>query len=607
MTAARYIRRSLLHYRFAYFGVLAGAVLGATVLFGALFAGDSVKTSLRLIAEKRTGRATHVLTSGDRFFRQALADDLGAAAGARTAPLLLARGTAVHAATQARANQVQLVGVTPAFWEFGPAPARLELDPASPGVAINDTLARRLHLAVGDTLIVRLHKPGILAGNAPIAGADSKLQTLRGTVARVVDDASFGRFSLEATQLPPATVFFPIERLQESLAQPGRANLLLLAAAESGADLSRHLAAAVRLADYGLELKWLEMPRAFELAAARIFLDPELAAAVQAAVPAAQPVTSYLVNEFRVRDRTTPYSIGTATTPDAAPFLPPDLGPREIVLNDWLAGDLQARPGDEVRLTYFQVGAGGALAEQGAAFRVRAIVPLRDLAADRAWMPAFPGITDTSSPKNWDPGLPLDLKKIREQDERYWDDHRGAPKAFLSAAAGREIWSTRWGSLTALRIPFERAREAELTATILRTLRPEMNQLLLRSFRAAASDSAAPTVDFAGLFLGMSFFLILAALGLVAMLFQFVLLQRNREDALLGAVGLPAPKLLRWRLAEGAALLVVGCAAGLPLASLYTRGILRFLETIWSGTGGSATFVFAAQPASVGAGAVVFL
>ena len=42
MTAARYIFRSVAHYRFAYLGVLAGAVLGATVLLGAMFAGDSV-------------------------------------------------------------------------------------------------------------------------------------------------------------------------------------------------------------------------------------------------------------------------------------------------------------------------------------------------------------------------------------------------------------------------------------------------------------------------------------------------------------------------------------------------------------------------------------
>jgi hypothetical protein len=105
----------------------------------------------------------------------------------------------------------------------------------------------------------------------------------------------------------------------------------------------------------------------------------------------------------------------------------------------------------------------------------------------------------------------------------------------------------------------------------------------------------------------MSFFLILAALGLVALLFQFSLQQRGREDALLGAVGLPARTLLRWRLAEGGAILLLGAALGLPLAALYTQGILRFLATIWAGSGGSNTFQFSASPASLVAGGLGFL
>ncbi len=607
MTASRYILRSLLHYRFAYLGVLAGAVLGATVLLGAFFAGDSVKASLRQIAERRTGRATHVLTSGDRFFRAALADDFAAAASVRAAPVIYTRGTAVHATTQARANQVQVVGVTAAFWPMAPGPAPVSLAPADSAVAINDTLARRLNLVPGDTLIVRIQKPGILAGNAPVAGGESTVQSLRCTVAAIVGDDSFGRFSLDATQVPPASVFLPLARLQESLTQPERANLLLIDAAGSAAGLTAVLARTVRLADYGLALHWIEAAGVFELTSSRIFLDPELSDAVVAAVPTAQPVTSYLVNEFRVGDRTTPYSIATATTPEAAPFLPADLAEGEIVLNDWLARDLHAAGGDDVRLTYFQAAAQGALVEQNETFRVRAVVPLQGLAADRAWMPDFPGMTDAASPRAWNPGLPLDLKRIRDQDERYWDDHRGAPKAFLSLAGGRKIWSTRWGHFTALRLPFARSHEAELTATLLGALKPEMNQLLLRPFSAAATGAATPSVDFAGLFIGMSFFLILAALGLVAMLFQFSLLQRNREDGLLGAVGLPAGRVRRWRLAEGGVILLLGCALGLPLAVLYTQGILRFLETIWAGSGAASTFRFAAAPASIAVGSAVFL
>src|SRR5688572_11593471 len=105
MTATRYILQSLRHYRFAYIGVLAGTILGATVLLGALFAGDSVEASLRRIGEKRIGRASHVLTAGDRFFRQALATELATTASVHAAPVLFARGTAVNPSSRATANQ----------------------------------------------------------------------------------------------------------------------------------------------------------------------------------------------------------------------------------------------------------------------------------------------------------------------------------------------------------------------------------------------------------------------------------------------------------------------------------------------------------------------
>jgi putative ABC transport system permease protein len=607
MTTPQYILRSLLHYRFAYLGVFVGAILGATVLLGALFAGDSVGASLRRIGENRTGRATHVVTAGDRFFRQELAGDVARVTQAHVAPVMYARSTVVHSATGARANQVQFVGVTDAFWQLAPRPAAVALNPAGSGLAINTTLARRLGIAIGDTLILRLQRTGILAGNAPVAGAESTLQTIRGSVEAVVDDDSFGRFSLETTQVPQPSVFLPIRLLQEAIERPAKANLLLIEGAPGTTGLRDALSQVAQLADYGLTLRWIEGAAAYELASDRIFIDPPIADAVRRATPAAEPVLSYLVNEFRAGDRTTPYSIATATTPGAAPFLPRDLSRDEVVLNDWIAGDLQAGPGDEVRLSYYQAGAGGALIEQSATFRVRAVIPLAGLAADRAWMPDFPGISDVDTPGEWDPGLPLDLNRIRDKDERYWDEFRGAPKAFLSLEAGRTLWSTRWGETTALRIATDRGRGAELERTLLATLQPEMNQMLVRDIRAGAEQAAESPVDFAGLFIGMSFFLIAAALGLVAMLFQLTLLQRNRESALLAAVGLPGGTLLRWRLAEGAALLLLACAAGMALAMLYTRGILHFLEAIWAGQDAGSTFVFAARPASIVAGTAGFL
>ncbi|MEY2879072.1 MAG: hypothetical protein RLZZ15_1452, partial [Verrucomicrobiota bacterium] len=403
MTAFHFVLRSVSHHRWSYLGVLAGAVLGATALLGGLFAGDSVAASLRRIAAQRIGQTTHVVAAGDRFFREALADELAKAAGVRAAPVLLARGTATQPATRAFAPQVQLVGVTPAFWTLAPEPTSLALDAARNEIAVNTVLARRLALKVGDTLVVRLQKLGVLSGNAPIAGAEAKLESVRGTVAAIVDEGAFGRFNLEATQVAPPSVFLPISLLQAAVNRPQRANLILLRAgpalaaeplasakrSEDGsrdagdnrdglptsgsptkeAALNSALARTVRLADYGLALPWREAARAFDVTSERIFLDPPMAQAISAAVPAAQPVVSYLVNDLRAGERATPYSIASATTAAAAPFLPADLGPREVVINRWLADDLQIAAGAELTATFFQVGAGDALVEKSATFR----------------------------------------------------------------------------------------------------------------------------------------------------------------------------------------------------------------------------------------------
>ena len=216
MSPARYLARSLVHHRHATLGVFAGAVLGATVLLGALFAGASVRASLARAAEQRTGQATQILTAGDRFFRAELAGELATAAGGRGAPVLLTQGSAVNAGSQARARHVQRHGALAAFAGGVPRPA----PPPGAGaaaVAVSLTLATRLGLKVGDTLVVRFPKPGVIAGNAPIAGAETSLESLRCRVAAVIGDDAYGRFGLEASQLPPATAYLPLARLQEAL------------------------------------------------------------------------------------------------------------------------------------------------------------------------------------------------------------------------------------------------------------------------------------------------------------------------------------------------------------------------------------------------------
>ena len=607
MQVRRFILQSVLYYRWSYLGVLLGAILGAMVLLGALFAGDSVTASLKRISAMRTGQATHLMTAGDRFFRQALASDLAQATRAEAAPVLLVKGSSVNPSNQQRVNQVQLVGVTEAFWGMALEPIELSLSAEKSEVAVNALVAVRLGIREGDTLIVRLQKPGILAGNAPVAGAASRLVSMRCTVKAVVGDGSFGRFSLETTQVQRPSIFFPIALLQEEIGYENRANLILWRSSGPGEDREAALQQAVSLADYELSLEWLERAGVFELKSNRVFIDPEIATAVQSEIPGVQPFTTYLVNEFKVGDRTAPYSTATAVAASLAPFLPEDLGDREIAFNQWLAQDLNADLGNEVEITYFQSGDGGSIAEVRERFILGSVVPMSGLAADPAWMPDFPGISESESPADWDPGLPLDLGRIRPKDEDYWDAYRGTPKAYLTPAAGKRLWSTQWGDFTAIRFSPDRTDGPELTAAILQVLRPQMNQMIWQDFGDRGRQAAQSPVDFGGLFAGMSFFLILASLGLVAMLFQFSLLQRNRESALLGSVGLPGIKIMRWRLWEGLGILLAGCFIGLPLAMFYSSRILKFLETIWAGEATTATFVFHAKTATILGGGLTFL
>jgi ABC-type lipoprotein release transport system permease subunit len=596
MTARHFILRGLRHYRSAYLGVLLGSALGAMVLLGALFSGDSVKSTLRQIAEQRTGKTTVVLAGGENFFRASLSNSLP-----DTAPVLQLRSQ-VDTPSGRSTGQVNLFGITPDFWSFAPGMSDIPaLDAKS--WAINRELARTLDLAPGDSLVLRLGKPGLASRDAPLSGEPEELITVRGTVAQIREDDAMGRFNLEATQLPAPAVFLPIEALAEAIERSDRANLLLFRDPLSADQATALVRQSAQLADYGLSLQDIPLSAATEIRTDRIFLPTLIEEKLRTLLPTARPVVTYLANTIAANGKETPYSMVTGIDPAAVDFIPDDLGPDQILLNSWEAEDLAAKPGDKVTLSYYTLGSGNRLIEKSTDFTVHGIVSLEGAAADKLWMPEFPGIAEADSNADWTPGLPLDLTRIRPKDETYWDDHRGTPKAFIHYDTARTMWSNRWGNATSLRMP---AGEADLERRILDTLTPADAGLLIRDLGRESQTAAASPVDIASLFLSMSFFLILAAVALTAMLFRFNVEQRNHESGLLAALGIPPRKILRWRLLEGLIVVTLGSALGSLLAFAYTRGLLLFLESIWN-RGGDRLFNFHAAPASILGGLLGFI
>ena len=595
MTNAILIYRSLRFHARSHLGALLGAAVGTAVLIGALLVGDSVRGSLRSMALSRLGASEFALVSNDRFIRAGLAEELARATGAQVAPALQVDGTAVASDGSARANHVQVLGIEARFWEFGTASGRLST-PGTDEVILNQPLAEQLRAKVGDQILLRVDKPSRFSREAPLSPQDDFALPLRVTVSAIASEGQMGRFSLQANQVAPFNAFVSLSWLNERLELPGRANLLLLGALRGDgiSALQKALRETWQLADAELEMR--ELPDGTrELRTPRVFLDAAVVDAAMTNHPMASGALTYFVNELRSGAKAAPYSMVTATGP---PVVPDGVGEKEILVNPWLATDLGLEPGDTLDLSYFVIGAARRLEERTNQFTVRSILPLEGMAGDPNWMPSFPGIEKAESTRDWDSSLPIQLEKIRPQDEEYWKKHRGTPKAFISLAAGQSLWTNRFGQLTAIRFPAG-TPISTLSKEVLDALDPASVGLGFTPVRQQALAASAQAQDFGQLFLGFSFFLIAAALLLMALLFQFGIERRATEIGTLLAVGFPPGHVRRLLVFEGVGLALVGALVGVPGGILYARAMLYGLSTIWRDAVGTSALQYHGQPSTL--------
>ncbi len=585
MTLPDLVWRSFQFRLRSHLGTLAGVIASGAILVGALAVGDSVRESLKLKARERTGPVSLALLGGDRFFRNGLLQ------GPDTTPLLQLLGTVNRQDGEARVNQVQVLGVDPGFWTFwgGSTPKGV---PTRGHVALSAALAEALRAKVDDELILRITKPSALSRDAVVTPRDDQSVALRLKVSGILTPTE-GDFSLTSGSQPPMNAWVDHGQLAEAVGLTGLANVLLRTATASDllgdeAAATQALGQAWTLADGGLSLAAIPKalpPNTVELATRRIFLEPPIVQATERVeVPARRiPILTYLVNGLRHGDRLTPYSMVTAA---GAPYTPADLQDDEIVINDWLAQDLRVKAGDPVEMTYFRVDAGSRLTEHTQTFRVRQVVPMKGVHADRTLMPEFPGLAKAESTRDWDAGFEL-VHTIRDEDETYWKQWRGTPKAFVSLRTGQRLWANRFGDLTAVRwIP----NDGVATPTVVEALTRDLNQRLLkpedvglvwRSIAGAAQRGATGGQDFGGLFIGFSFFLIVSALLLTAMLFRFALDRRGSEIGILVALGWRIRRVQGLIFLEGVVLSGIGAGIGAAVGIAYARGILWGLSTLW--------------------------
>jgi ABC-type lipoprotein release transport system permease subunit len=609
------VLRSLAYYWRTNAAVVGGVATAVAVLAGALLVGDSVRGSLRDLVLARLGRTDRAIASAG-FFREALADDVRAAAPVvqQAVPLVVLPGLVSEQTSGRRAGQVRIYGVDDRFWRFH---GRNVQGPAAGDAFLSPALAGELGAGVDGTVLVRVEKPSAIPLESLHARKDDLARALRFTVRGILAPSELGEFSLEAQQGEVRAVFVPLEELQEELELAARVNTVLLTERpDAGGNATAAITAAVRthatLDDLGLTLTTLDDRRAVVVgSAAGLLTDAQASAVAGAAADAGlrtAPVLTYLANTMRIGEREVPYSLVAAIDlQEVAPALtraPGALPP--IVVNEWAARDLGAQAGDRVTLEYFLWEEPGRLVTRMATFEIAAVVPMA--AGDRDLAPAYPGITDSAAIVDWDPPFPIDLRRIRRVDEEYWKEYRTTPKAFIPLEVGQQVWRSRYGALTSVRLmPVEGQSLQDVRRTYETRLRarldPLQSGLAVRDVRAEGLAASRGATDFGAYFLYFSFFIVVSALLLAALFFKLGIEQRGREVGLLRAVGFGPSDVRRLFLSEGVWLAAVGSGIGVAGAVAYAALLMVGLRTWWVDAVGTSALTLHVSPVSLVAGA----
>ncbi len=597
--------------------VFLGAAVATSVLVGGLLVGDCVYHSLRRFALLRLGETQAAMQAHGRFFDAGLASRLERESGATTVAALVLNGivrTDAGDGNAVQVNRVQVVGVTPDFWRLSAGEGYV---PAGDHVALNAKLAERLGVEAGATVSVRVGKPSLMPRDAPLSSRSEKL-TQRGTfwVEYVVPDEHLGRFSLAANQVSPHNLFVDIAWLQDAAGLPGRANVLLVGDVAEGVipvdELSASLKSAWRVEDVGIGLR--RVGSVVQVESDRVFLDP---AAAEAARFAGLEVGSdtvgtltYLVNDIRKGDRSTPYSFAVAmeaTTDDRLGLVPPEMDDDQIIINQWLADEIGAAAGDRIDVGYYAL-TGKGFEERSREFTVLRVACMDEFADERARMTEFPGLTDVDQCREWDVGMPMEEAALQEEaNQAYWEAYGSTPKLVVTLKAGREMWANRFGDTTAVRYRIGPGQDDALRSALASAVDPAALGLFMLPVREQALKAVDEAMSFGELFLSLSCFLIGAALMLTGMLFVFGIQQRAEEMGVLLGVGHRPARVRLLFLCEGTVVELVGAALGGVLGVGYTRLLLWGLGRYWQGAVANAAIQYDADAKTVAEGIAISL
>ncbi len=543
------------------------------------------------------GKVQFALTSGDRLFRQQLSLDISERMDVSCSAILHTKGVIIKDGGQNRLNSIQFYGVDIFFDEFSPTSSNYK-NLALDEIAVNSYIASKMNLAVGDEVLLRFEKLDGMPKDSPLSDDSEITVAERFKIKFIADDEKFGRFGLKSEQIAPYNVFLSIGKLASLMSVENSANMLLVNPKTKSMiglnELNSNLKSIWNMEDSGIKLYEFKNVHGIELRSDRVFLDKVIIdASINTGINYSEILT-YFVNQIDIGNNSTPYSFVTAASPELLDFT---IGRNDILINQWAAKDLNANVGSKLSLKYFTIGKKGNLSIDSSNFVVSKIVSMDGIYNDKNLLPDYPGLVESESCMDWHPGIPIDFKKIRKKDEIYWEKHKGTPKAFISLDKAKEIWKNRFGNLTAIRFFSDDKNRIEKLLTD--NINPSDWNIQFLDVRKAGLEASNKSVDFGGLFIGLSFFVIISALLLTSMMFYFNLESRNQEIGLFIGVGFEKKIIKNVIFAESGILILTGGLLGCVTGIFYNHIILVALSTIWSDVIGTSALEINVKPLTV--------
>ena len=555
--------RNLSYHRKVNFATCLAVAVCVAIITGAMIIGDTVRHTLAETARQRLGFVKSVAISESRSFSPDIPDRIS---DSQTAAINFTTSSAINPETMVRANNVQMIGIDDSLAK---AAGIYKYEGLGRNEAvINTQLANQLNIQPGSDIILRFADDNMIAELALYSGEDYNLMW-RVTVKDIVTADEFGNFSLKADQKLPANIFVPAGQLAQKLNSSDTRNMLLFSDDRSTDSLENTLT----ISDLGYNINTDQFHTFIK--SKNIFISSSVQSKLLESNHGLKPFTGYMVNDVinQNNNQSAAYCFtGTDTTGT--------LDDNSAIISQWLADTIDAKTGDTIAVSFFLPAENNELNESSITLTIEQVVPIDTLTPLQKLMPEIPGMTETDSCTDWESGVPIDTDKITDADEQYWDTYRMTPKLIISYSLAQKLFASRYGLATALysEKPLDVNAQNKLTESLKLYTQPEIINVAQQ-----ANHAVNNSLDFGGLFLSLSMFLIASALLLPAMLFAINIQNRSGEIAALKSLGYTQKQIKKLIFSESAFITLLGGLPGILLGIAYAQLLNLGLADNFSG------------------------